>query len=227
MCLARSVAINDDKHQIILQAQTWGAVGEQQTLQPAVEQLKQQLTALNTVKSPELLPKTTTVFTADSGFNSEKNVDFMSTTGFDTYIADNQFRKRNPLFKDSETYHSEKEKRRLKRSKGKPRMFTSLDFHYDKGTQTCYCPAGNLMWRSGTNLTSNHKQCTRFTGYLKDCQACPLQVQCMRKAPTDRGRQVQFINDESRKQLNYGDKMKIKIDSPVGRRQYGKRLGSA
>jgi hypothetical protein len=84
-----------------LQAQTWGAVGEQQTLQPAVEQLKQQLTALNTVKSPELLPKTTTVFTADSGFNSEENLDFMSTTGFDTYIADNQFRKRNPLFKDS------------------------------------------------------------------------------------------------------------------------------
>ncbi len=47
----------------------------------------------------------------------------------------------------------------------------------------------------------------------------------MRKAPTDRGRQVQFINDESRKELNYGDKMKMKIDSPVGRRQYGKRLG--
>jgi transposase len=219
------IAINDDKHQIILQAQTWGAVGEQQTLQPSVKQLKQQFIKLDIVKSPELRPKTTTMFTADSGFNSDENLAFMSTSGFDTYIADNQFRKRNPLFKDSETYHTEKEKRRLKRSKGKPRMFTSLDFHYDKGTQTCYCPAGNVMWRSGTNLTSNHKQCTRFTGYLKDCQACPLQAQCMRKAPTDRGRQVQFINDESRKQLNYGDKMKIKIDSPVGRRQYGKRLG--
>jgi hypothetical protein len=149
----------------------------------------------------------------------------MSTIGFDTYIADNQFRKRNPLFKDSETYHTEKEKRRLKRSMGKPRKFTSLDFHYDKDTQTCHCPAGKVMWRSGTNVKSNHKQYTRFTGYLQDCQACPLQAQCMRKAPTDRGRQVQFIFDESRKELNYGDKMKMKIDSPVGRRQYGKRLG--
>nr|WP_235590927.1 hypothetical protein [Pseudoalteromonas sp. 10-33] len=37
------IAINDDKHQIILQAQAWGSVGEQQTLQPAVEQLKRQL----------------------------------------------------------------------------------------------------------------------------------------------------------------------------------------
>jgi hypothetical protein len=225
MCLARSVAINDDKHQIILQAQTWGAVGEQQTLQPAVEQLQQQLAKLDVVKPNNTTLAKPTAFTADSGFNSEENLDFMSTTGFDTYIADNQFRKRNPLFKDSETYHTEKEKRRLKRSKGKPRKFTSPDFHYDKDTQTCHCPAGNIMWRSGTNLISNHKQYTRFIGYLKDCQACPLQAQCMRKAPTDRGRQVQFINDESRKELNYGDKMKIKIDSPVGRRQYGKRLG--
>jgi hypothetical protein len=32
------------------QAQAWGAVGEQQTLQPAVEQLKQQLTTLNSPK---------------------------------------------------------------------------------------------------------------------------------------------------------------------------------
>ena len=219
------IAINDDKHQIILQAQTWGAVGEQQTLQPAVEQLKQQLTTLNSVKSPVLLPTITTVFTADSGFNSEENLAFMSTTGFDSYIADSQFRKRNPLFKDSETYHTEKEKRRLKRSKGKPRKFTAQDFHYDKDTQTCRCPAGNIMWCSGNNLSSNNKQYIRFTGYLKDCQTCPLQVQCMRKRPTDRGRQVQFINDKSRKQPNYGDKMKVKIDSPVGRRQYGKRLG--
>jgi hypothetical protein len=47
----------------------------------------------------------------------------------------------------------------------------------------------------------------------------------MRKSPTERGRQVQFLNDESRKRLSYSDKMKIKIDSPMGRRQYAKRLG--
>ncbi len=33
------IAINDDKHQVILQAQTWGSVGEQQTLAPAIKQL--------------------------------------------------------------------------------------------------------------------------------------------------------------------------------------------
>nr|WP_232788003.1 hypothetical protein [Paraglaciecola sp. MB-3u-78] len=54
----------------------------------------------------------TTRFTADSGLNSEDNLAFMSSSGFDTYIADTQFRSRNPLFKESETYHTEKDKRR-------------------------------------------------------------------------------------------------------------------
>jgi hypothetical protein len=150
----------------------------------------------------------------------------MAQSGFDTYIADNQFRKRNPLFKESETYETEQEKRRLKRSKGKPRLFTSDDFHYDEATQTCHCPAGNEMWCSGINVNNHNQQYTRFCGYLKDCKICPLQQQCMRKPPKDRGRQVQFKRDESRKKLSYGDKMKVKIDSPIGRRQYSKRLGA-
>ncbi|WP_273050784.1 hypothetical protein [Pseudoalteromonas sp.] len=76
-------------------------MGEQQTLQPAVTQLKQQLDKLNTDKSAD---KHTIKFTADSGFNSEVNLEYMAKSGFDTYIADNQFRKRNPLFKDSENF---------------------------------------------------------------------------------------------------------------------------
>jgi hypothetical protein len=48
----------------------------------------------------------------------------------------------------------------------------------------------------------------------------------MRKTPKDRGIQVKFKRDESRKNLSYGDKMKVKIDSPIGRRQYSKRLGA-
>ncbi|MGV2871505.1 transposase, partial [Colwellia sp. E150_009] len=217
------IAINDDKHQIILQAQAWGSVGEQQTLQPAVAQLKKQLVKLNTKKEVD---KHTIKFTADSGFNSEVNLEFMAQSGFDTYIADNQFRKRNPLFKESETYETAQEKRRLKRSKGKPRLFTSNDFHYDETTQTCRCPAGNEMWRSGINVNSFNQQYTRFCGYLKDCKSCPLQQQCMRKPPIKTGRQVQFKNDESCKQLSYIDKMKVKIDRPIGRRQYSKRLGA-
>jgi len=214
------IAINDDKHQVILQAQAWGSVGEQQTLKPAIKQLNHQLEKLGT---PNTLKQAK--FTADSGFHSEVNLKYLSTTGLDSYIADTQFRSRNPLFKTSETYQTEQEKRRLKRSKGRPRLFNKDDFHFDPETNSCICPAGKTMWLQSPSITTNEKIYSRFTGYLKDCRSCPLQKQCMRKTPKSTGRQVQFEQLQTRK-INYSDKMKVKIDSPVGRRQYSKRLGA-
>ena len=104
---------------------------------PAVKQLEEQFAKLGT---PDTFA--TAAFTADSGFHSEQNLKFMATTGLDTYIADTKFRSRNPLFKTSETYHTEKEKRRLKRSKGRPRLFSSKDFQFNKDQMQCRCPAG-------------------------------------------------------------------------------------
>jgi hypothetical protein len=215
------IAINDDKHQIIMQAQVWGSVGEQQTLKPAIEQLQTHLAVLGT---PETL--NSAKFTADSGFHSEANLEFIAITGLDAYIADTAFRSRNPLFQASETYHTEKEKRRLKRRKGKPKLFTPADFYFDEDKSKCICPAGHDMWLSIKQLESGHKQYMRFTGYLKDCRVCPLQRQCMIKTPTKQGRQVQFIINEGNQTASYTDRMRVKIDSSPGRRQYSKRLGA-
>lgn len=214
------IAINDDHHQIILQAQTWGSVGEQQTLRPAIEQLNSQLEKLGTANAFQAAK-----FTADSGFHREVNLEFMATTGLDSYIADTQFRSRNPLFKTSKTYHTEQEKRRLKRSKGRPRLFTRESFHFDAIANTCVCPAGKNLWRQSTSIITKGKIYSRFTGYLKDCRVCPLQKQCMRKPPKSTGRQVQFLRSKSEK-VSHSDRMKVKIDSAVGRRQYSKRLGA-
>jgi transposase len=215
------IAINDDKHQIIVQAQVWGSVGEQQTLKPAIEQLQTQLTELGT---PDTF--SCAKFTADSGFHSEVNLEFMATTGLDAYMADTAFRSRNPLFKTSETYQTEKEKRRLKRSKGRPKQFSIDDFYLDKDKLTCRCPAGNEMWLSCQNIDVKGKQYIRFQGYLKDCRTCPLQSQCMRKVPKKTGRQVQFLINQAGNSVSYTDKMRVKIDSGPGRRQYSKRLGA-
>jgi len=214
------IVTNDDKHQIILQAEVWGSVWEQQTLTPAIEQLEKQLIALGT---PDALKSA--MFTADSGFHSENNLKFMANTGLDVYIADTAFRSRNPLFKTSETYHSEKEKRRLKRSKGRSKLFTSKDFIYDQSTMSCRCPAGKALWISCKQVESEGRQYIRFAGHLHDCKGCPLQEQCMRSPPKERGRQVQFRHD-SAQDVSFTDRMRTKIDSSIGRRQYSKRLGA-
>jgi transposase len=215
------IAINDDKQQIIMQAQVWGSVGEQQTLKPAVEQLQTQLAKLGT---PDAFNEAK--FTADSGFHSEVNLEFMATTGLDAYMADTAFRSRNPLFKTSETYQTEKEKRRLKRSKGRARLFNSTDFYFNENELTCRCPAGKKMWLSVKKIETAGRHYVRFSGYLKDCRVCPLQSQCMRKVPSKQGRQVQFETNKADKYISYTDKMRVKIDSSAGRRQYSKRLGA-
>ena len=205
------IAINDDKHQIILQAQAWGSVGEQQTLKPAVEQLNNQLDKLGTSNTFSQAK-----FTADSGFHSEVNLKFIATTGLDSYIADTGFRSRNPLFQVSETYQTEKEKRRLKRSKGKPRKFSSDNFYFDKTAMTCRCPAGKDMWLQSKNIQYNGKAYVRFTGYLKNCKVCPLRAQCMKNPLKGTGRQVQFVNAPRTEFISYTDKMK---DKQLGRKR--------
>ncbi|MEJ6080918.1 transposase, partial [Vibrio sp. 1-Bac 57] len=184
------------------------SVGEQQTLKPAIKQLQAQLTKLGT---PDTF--STTKFTADSGFHSEVNLEFMATTGLDAYMADTAFRSRNPLFSQSETYHCEQEKRRLKRSKGRARLFNSNDFYFDKKKNECHCPAGKEMWLSVKNVETAGRQYVRFSGYLKDCRVCSLQKQCMRKVPTKQGRQVQFETGKTTKHISYTDRMRVKIDS--------------
>ncbi|WP_413701985.1 hypothetical protein ACLKMH_10935 [Psychromonas sp. KJ10-10] len=76
-----------------MQAQVWGSVGEQQTLKPAIEDLKKQQTKLGT---PDALCEAK--FTAYSGFHSEVNLEFMATIRLDTYIVDTAFRsEKRPL----------------------------------------------------------------------------------------------------------------------------------
>ncbi len=215
------IAISDDKHQIILQANTCGSVGEQQTLKPAVEKLKKQLEELGTPKSFKQAK-----FTADSGFHSKKNLEFMATTGLDSYIADTGFRSRNPLFTNSETYKVEKAKHHKKRSKKAHKYFAPSDFSFNKKAFTCTCPAGHSMWCSSQQAKINGKFFYRFEGYLKDCRNCSIQKRCMQKEVKTHGRQVVFQKDKVFQEITLSDRMKDKIDSASGRREYSKRLGT-
>ena len=60
-------------------------------------------------------------------------------------------------------------------------------------------------------------------GGLGDCRDCKLSSQCMQNEVTTRGRQVQFLNEETSK-VKYADLMKQKIDSEQGAEEYAKRM---
>ena len=83
------------------------------------------------------------------------------------------------------------------------------------------------MWQSQSNVVMGGYCYHRFEGYLNDCRQCTLQKQCMRKPPTDRGRQVSIrMGAAEHKPPNLLKQMQTKIDSRKGRHIYSQRIGT-
>ena len=61
---------------------------------------------------------------------------------------------------------------------------------------------------------------------LQHCRDCPLKHQCLRRVNQTNGRQVSFALSDRKAALGFIEKMKHKIDSPMGRHIYSQRLGT-
>jgi len=202
------IAAVDNKHQIIVGAEAFGQGPENNLLMPMIENVKGHLGQKYT---------DTVKVTADSGFHSKAALEDCLEKAIDAYIADGNYRKRDPRFIERDRYQPKDRK---------AKWFIARDFEYDAKTNSCRCPAGKAMWTSGKRRIDGHDY-QNFTGYLNDCKHCPLQQQCMRKQPSTYGRQVSIkLNNTSTKRLNAIDRMKLKIDSDKGRHIYSQRLGA-
>ena len=217
------VAAVDEKHQIIVHAQAYGAGQEQHTLLPMLMGIDKRIRSLTPGK-PERGILQRVQITADSGFHSEANMKLIYRWGIDGYIADNQFRKRDPRFIDSTTYAQQQATRRKERGT-KHTRFIPADFDYDPHNETCRCPAGKDMWLSLKGQVTG-KEVIRFQGYRKECRVCPLKHQCLRNPNQQEGRQVSYYPKAAKATPSYMERMKHKIDSPMGRHIYSKRLGT-
>ncbi|WP_200821350.1 transposase [Oceanicoccus sp. KOV_DT_Chl] len=202
------VAAADDKHQVIVGAAAFGQGPENNLLQPMIE-----IVASNLGESYTHSTKVT----ADSGFHCKDSVEYCFDQNVDAYLADGNFRKRDPRFIDRDRYQPKNRK---------AKWFKAEDFDYDPVTQRCRCPAGNAMWPSGKRIIEGNEYAS-FTGYLNKCSGCPLQKQCMRRPATVCGRQVSIkLGRQKNKSVSSIDRMKAKIDSDEGRHIYCKRLGT-
>ncbi len=202
------VAAVDSKHQIIVGAEAFGQGPENNLLKPMIDNVANNLGKRYT---------RTTKVTADSGFHSKTALEDCFENKIDAYVADGNYRKRDPRFADRDRYQPKERK---------AKWFVASDFEYDSVANSCRCPADKPMWSSGKR-TINGNDYQNFTGYLNDCKHCPLQQQCMRKPPKVYGRQVSIKrNNKKTDVLNVIDRMKIKIDSDKGRHVYSQRLGT-
>jgi transposase len=217
------VAVVDDKHQVIVHAEAFGAAQEHDLLKPMVEGARENFKAIGSKKDVFEDAK----LTADSGFHTEANMKMVMEEGIDAYIADTQFRKRDPRFADVDRY---KERFRRERAEhyGTSSLYRAKDFTMSEDKTHCICPGGKRLYRNGGNVVVGSLRAVKFRGRKTDCRVCELRSKCLRHPDRTEARQVYFFQGHAEsKPETFTEKMKRKIDSIKGRLIYNRRLGTS
>ena len=181
------VAVVDNKHQIVVHAEAYGAPQEHELLQPMVEGTRENLATIGT---PSVFEQTK--LTADSGFHTEKNMQLHMEQGIDAYVADTQFRKRDPRFAERDRY-KERFKKEHAAYHGTTTVFTTRYFTMSDDARYCICPAGKRLHRNGANVIVKGKRAIKFRGNKADCRVCALRTKCLRYPDRTETRQVYFF----------------------------------
>ena len=212
-------AMVDSKHQIVVCAEAFGEGGDSGAARAMLEGTKANLEAAGC--GAEVLKKA--VFSADTGFFSNENLQACVDMEVDAYIPDPKFRKRDPRLKDAGRFRRPTDKHK-KQYQSKRKTYGPEDFEFDDASGKLVCPAGKKLYRSGRQ--------TRYGDYLADsfrapksaCRDCLLRAKCLRNPNQTGGRQVRYFYLEGGERLT--TQMKNKIDTVEGRRIYSMRLGN-
>ena len=206
------VAVVDAAHQVIVEASAHGTGSEQELLLHAVDACADQRTA-------------STLITADAGYHSEANLVALAERGIDALIADNQMRQRDERFADQAKHTSKPDA--LYDKSGKTRksgVFGADDFVVADDQSYAICPAGKKLHRNGGNCTMGGYTAVKFRAPASACKDCPLRTKCLRKPDKTKYRQVAVLTRKVT--ATHTQTMRARIDSTLGRKQYGRRLGT-
>ena len=210
-------AMVDEKNQIITSAQVFGSGTDTKAMSPMLEEARANLEAAGIEE-----PLEGKIVSADTGYYSLENLEACEKEKVDAYVPDQQFRKRDVRFKDAGRHRRSTDKHH-KKYKSKKRYFDVRDFCMDEEACNLICPGGKELYYRNRKL--NDPQGYKFFAYqaLKtSCSGCKLRSKCLRNPDTE-SRQVYILYDKPESTIT--DKMKEKIDTPEGRKTYGKRIG--
>jgi transposase len=212
------VALADDKHQVIIEAQAFGEGQEHGLLIPMLEGAQSHLEELGATLDNVKLA-------ADAGYSSEANLKYLFDSGVDGYVADTNFRKRDPRFNDAGRYKPTRPDEPFAKPK-RDLKFQPKDFQLAPDRSHAICPAGKRLYRNGRQCHIGDLIAMKYRGTIGGCGACPLRAQCLRNPQRTKVRQVAiFIGRRSGMPEKHLAKMRRKIDSALGRATYARRLG--
>ena len=210
-------AVVDDKKQIVTNAEVFGSGTDSKNMAPMLEGAKENLEAIGWDK-----PLEGKQVSADTSYYSVENLKACEKEKVDAYVPDQQFRKRDIRFKDADRHRRSTDKRHLK-YKSKKRYFDVNDFKLDDRTGKLICPAGHGLYVKNRNfITADGYRAIAYQAPETACRDCKLRSKCLRN-PNTVSRQVHIFYGQ--RPASVTDKMREKIDTPEGRKIYGRRIG--
>lgn len=209
----------DKRHQVIVGAEAFGQGQEHNLLVPMIETIRENF---DRIGQEDVLYRAQVV--ADSGYHSEENMEYIFKEQIDGYVADINFRKRDPRFAAYDRFKN-RYRRELNKNRGGKRLFAPVDFTFADDFSYCLCPAGKKLYRSGGNARVKNYKAIKFKGAKSSCLPCKLRKECLRYPERTEIRQVAYFSGRTAQgEQRFTERMKRKIDSAIGRTIYGMRL---
>jgi hypothetical protein len=200
-------ALVDSKHQIIVQADAFGAGTDHHHLEPVIDGAKENMVAIG--HTEEYFKDK--ILSADTSYHSTDSIKKCEEEQIDAYIPDKEYRKRHPDFSINE---SSKVSRRKK--------YQREDFRYDDKTDQYECPQGKMLKCNAAKVRLGGVVYRRYKADAIDCEACTARQGCINNQGEKGKRKTLMIAIESESR-NYSKEMAQKIDTELARKIYPHR----
>jgi len=200
------ITVADSSNQIIVAAEAAGSGPESGSFPKMLDSLKENMKKATGKKEP----LEDSLVTGDTGFFTEENLQEASKRKIEVLIPDQQFRQRDPDFGDRKGHGK------------KTAKYAIEDFNYDKKNDCYTCPAGNaLEYKGEVELRNNSGK--KYQAKKASCKNCPLMDKCISKRTAKNPVRTIYIANKKYKN-NLSEKMRTKIDDPVNREIYSRRM---
>jgi transposase len=201
-------ALVDDKHQVVVHAEAFGTVSDHEHVEPVMEGAKENMRAIGHDEDYF----TGAIFTADTNYHSQSNIETCQELELDAYIPDRYFRRRDPTYETRKRYWPKKKK------------FALEDFHYDEAKDHYVCPNDKRLKVKAKELYREGLVYRIYIADEKDCKGCTLKLNCLR----GRGAKRKYLWVPIAVQLtNLSRRMAGKVDTERGRKIYPRRIAIA
>ena len=200
----------DSGNQVIVAAEAIGSGAEGGCLPEMLDNLEENMKKVTGKKKP--LKKS--IVLGDTGYFSEENLQEAAKRKIEVLIPDPQFRKRDSSFDDRQKYKETNTKK----------YFGIEEFQYNEKEDSFTCPAGEtLNYKCDIEFKSRGTKGKQYRMKKSICSVCPLKGQCINRKPGKGEFRTLFIAERLYEE-NLSAKMRDKIDDPVYREIYSRRM---